>query len=203
MDAFASRPLSAEKALNVSGAVVHMYGNEHATTCTGGGGEDTAVTHRPCTGGIERTPNGTERRRAIRRPSRPMPGGRRHDDLGAAEILSVTHMVALLLILLSAVLFKHSIGDPESTTPWLFLGQGVVLVFIGNRLGRNKLVILARRRGLSEADAKAYAKGQMLQLTEPWRQSKTEIQTQGVVDTARVRTLGSSGEGSQRPGRVL
>lgn len=110
--------------------------------------------------------------------------GRRHEDLSATQILSITHMVALLLILLSAVLFKHSIGDSESTTAWLFLGQGVLVALIGRRLCRNKLVILARRRGLNEADAKAYAKGQMLQLTAPGKPRRV-------------------GEGSPRARRVL
>lgn len=72
-----------------------------------------------------------------RRPS-PRSGPHRQGDLSAAEILSITHMVALLLVLLSVVLFKHSDTGLESTTPWLFLAQGALVAFVGRRICRNK-----------------------------------------------------------------
>ncbi len=158
----------------------------------------------PSTGGVHRTPNGTKRPPAIRRPSSPTSGGHRHADLSAAEILSITHMVALLLVLLSAVLFSHSNGAPESITPWLFLGQGALVAFAGSRICRNKLITRARGRGLSEADAKAHAKGRMLQLTEPWRQSTAARGTRSIrADRSAPSKPRRLGESPRRAGRVL
>jgi len=158
----------------------------------------------PSSGGPEGTQSGTKRPQAIPRRPSPMSGGHRHRDLSAAEILSITHMTALLLVVLSAVLFKHSNTGPESGTPWLFLAQGALVAFIGRRICRSKLITLARGRGLSETDAKAHAKAQMLRLSEPWRRSSA-ARVPGSVRAGRTvpGQPRRAGEGSRRSGQGL
>jgi hypothetical protein len=74
----------------------------------------------------------------------------------------VTQSIALLLLVSSAAVLKHS---GESTTGWLLLGHGVLLCFLGRRVCHGQLIADARRLGLRGAAAKVQAKRWMQLLT--------------------------------------
>lgn len=89
-------------------------------------------------------------------------------DVVARQTLSLTHMVALVLILPAAVLLEHSVGETStSTAPWVLLCLAALVAVVGRRWCRHQLIAQARQVGLSEADAKLHARRQMSQLTQP------------------------------------